>query len=72
MYPSSESDYIMYVKPKLLTKSGSFHYISLVVNPMLTLDKSRKSQFFQKMMMKQGPLMFGIMYPNSRIKAWIH
>lgn len=47
MYPPSDPDYIMYVNIKLPTKAWSLHYISRVVNPMLTLAESRKSQIFQ-------------------------
>ncbi|PCR99028.1 penicillin-binding protein [Lactococcus fujiensis JCM 16395] len=47
MYPASNPDFIMYMNIKLPTKTWSLHYISRVVNPMLTLAESRKSEIFQ-------------------------
>lgn len=47
MYPASNPDFIMYMNIKLPTKPWTLHYISRVINPVLTLAEARKSEIFQ-------------------------
>ncbi|WP_374286187.1 penicillin-binding transpeptidase domain-containing protein [Lactococcus sp.] len=47
MYPASNPDFIMYMNIKLPSNTWSLHYISRVVNSMLTLAEARKSEIFQ-------------------------